>query len=75
MLPTLIAVVSLIVAPALAQVALGGRTPSHCIAFADSTLDPGAIRAAARDGAHLVEYRSQVPPETVRIGYIDHPMF
>jgi L-ascorbate metabolism protein UlaG (beta-lactamase superfamily) len=33
------------------------------------------IRVAATDGARAVDYRSVVPPESVRISYIDHSMF
>jgi hypothetical protein len=52
-----------------------GRPPSHCIAFVENTPRFEVIRAAATDGAQAFDYRSVVPPETVRISYIDHSRF
>ena len=72
---SLIAISSMIAGPALAQEAAEGRPPSHCIAFVENTPRFEVIRAAATDGAQAVDYRSVVPPETVRISYIDHAMF
>jgi hypothetical protein len=72
---SLITISSVLVGPALAQEMAEGRPPSHCIALAENTLGFEVIRAAARDAAQTVDYRSAVPPETVRISYIDHSMF
>jgi nicotinamidase-related amidase len=72
---SLIAISWMIAGPALAQEAVEGRPPSHCIALVENTPGFEVIRAAASDGAQAVDYRSVVPPETVRISYIDHSMF
>jgi L-ascorbate metabolism protein UlaG (beta-lactamase superfamily) len=61
--------------PALAQGAMDRRPPSHCIAFVENTPGLEVIRAAATDEVRPVYYRSDVPPDTVRISYIDHAMF
>jgi L-ascorbate metabolism protein UlaG (beta-lactamase superfamily) len=72
---SLIAISLVITGLALAQEAADGRRPSHCVAFVESTPGFEVIRAAASDEARAVDYRSRVPPETVRISYIDHSMF
>ena len=71
---SLMAISSLIAGPALSQEAAEGRPPSHCIAFVENTPGFEVIRAAT-DEVRPVDYRSVVPPETVRISYIDHAMF
>jgi L-ascorbate metabolism protein UlaG (beta-lactamase superfamily) len=58
-------------APALAQ----GRPPSHCIAFVENTPWFELIRTSGTTEAFAIDYRLEVPPETVRISYIDHAMF
>jgi L-ascorbate metabolism protein UlaG (beta-lactamase superfamily) len=73
---SLLIAISLVVAgPALAQDVADGRPPSHCIAFVEDTPGLKVIRAAATDGSLVVDYGSVVPPDTVRISYIDHAMF
>jgi hypothetical protein len=73
-LSSLLAIFLMMAGPALAQEPAEGRRPSHCIAFVNT---PGfeVIRAAATEELRTVDYRSVVPPETVRISYIDHAMF
>ena len=72
---SLIAVSSMNAGPAPAQEAGEARPPSHCIALAESTPGFEVIRAAASDEMLAADYRSAVPPETIRITYIDHAMF
>jgi hypothetical protein len=71
--------IPMLAGPAPAQEA-AGRPPSHCIALAETTPGVELIRAATADGPPAVDhrpvdYRSAVPPETVRLSYIDHSMF
>lgn len=68
----LIAISLMIAGPTSAQEVAEGRPPSHCIARAENTPGLKVIRAATTDGARAVDYLSVVPPETVRLSYIDH---
>jgi L-ascorbate metabolism protein UlaG (beta-lactamase superfamily) len=61
--------------PTVAQEAGESRPPSHCIALVEETPGFGLIQAAAAERAYATDYRSEVPPETVRINYIEHAMF
>ncbi len=70
-----IAAAALIGGPAVAQEAPAQRPPSHCIAFVENTPGLQAIPVALTDAPRPVDYRSDVPPDTVRISYIDHAMF
>jgi L-ascorbate metabolism protein UlaG (beta-lactamase superfamily) len=72
---SLSAIFSMMAGPVLAQEVTEGRPPSHCIAFVENTPGVELIRAAATDWERTVDYRSAVPPEAVRISYIDHAMF
>jgi hypothetical protein len=74
-LMSLIVIFTTISRPALAQEVVEGRPPSHSIAFVENTPGFEVIRAAATDEARAVDYRSVVPPDTVRISFIDHAMF
>jgi hypothetical protein len=71
----LLAISWIMAAPAMAQEAVPGQPPSHCIAFVEDTPGLEVIRVAATEDVRAVDYRSAVPPETVRISYIDHAMF
>jgi L-ascorbate metabolism protein UlaG (beta-lactamase superfamily) len=72
---SLTAIAFAIAALTLAQEAAEGRPPSHCLAFVENTPGFEVIRAATTEEALSVDYRSAVPPETVRLSYIDHSMF
>jgi L-ascorbate metabolism protein UlaG (beta-lactamase superfamily) len=74
-LALMIAIMVTAAEPALAQEAAEIRPPSHCIAFVEDTPGIEVIRAAVTDVPHAADYRSAVPPGTVRISYIDHAMF
>jgi L-ascorbate metabolism protein UlaG (beta-lactamase superfamily) len=76
----LIALTLAIAGPALAQDPAEGRRPSHCIAFVEDTpgftVIPAAVTGAMPTAAaRVIDYRSEVPAETVRLSYIDHSMF
>ncbi|MEM8569863.1 MAG: MBL fold metallo-hydrolase [Pseudomonadota bacterium] len=62
-------------APAFAQDTLPTRPPSHCIAFVENTPGVEVIRVAQTEAAPVADYRASVPPDTVRISYVDHAMF
>ena len=72
---SLIAISLMMAGPTRSQDAAEGRPPSHCIAFVENTPGVEVIRAAATDIAHPVDYRAAVPPDSVRMSYIDHAMF
>ncbi len=61
--------------PALAQESTIERPPSHCIAYVENTPDLKVIRVKTTEELHAADYRSAVPPEIVRISYVDHSMF
>lgn len=71
---TLIAVFLTIAGPASSQEA-AERPPSHCIAFVENTPGFEVIRVGTTEDLRKADYRTAVPPENIRISYIDHSMF
>ena len=74
-LTPLIAMALTIAGGAAAQEAQAQRPPSHCIAFVENTPGLDVSPAALTSKPVPANYRNAVPPETIRISYIDHAMF
>lgn len=58
-----------------AQETQAQRPPSHCIAFVENTPGLDVFPVALTPRPVPANYQNAVPPDTIRISYIDHAMF